>query len=233
MYHYTYLIQHRTEDKRYIGVRSSKCLPQEDLTYWGSSKYLPKDVKETHVKIVLKEFATRSEAVEHEILLHKLNNVAVSENYYNKACQKTSGFDTSGTKLTFTDEHKRKISEGLKGYVRTKEHKRNNSIAQKALYSNGYINPRQGIVMDEKLKRKISQHHIDSGLGLSITNVRFKPWFIINAEGIKTIYSDITKEDQSIKDGHRSACYQDIYTKSKGVRPMKFGKFKDFIIGNC
>lgn len=233
MYHYTYLIQHRTEDKRYIGVRSSKCKPQEDLSYWGSSKHLPTNVKDTHTKIILKVFNTRKEAISHEILLHKLNNVATNETYYNKACQKVIGFDTSGTKLVFTEQHKRKISEGLKKYKRTEQHIHNNSIAHKKLYANGYVNPRQGITMDVELRQRISQHHINSGLGLSITNVRFKPWYIIDDNGIKTVYTDITKEDQSIKDGHRKACYQDLYTKTKGVTPMKSGKFKGFIVGNC
>ena len=104
MNHYTYLIQHKTEDKRYIGVRSCKCDPIEDTTYWGSSKHLPKDVKHTHVKIILKVHKTRVEAVAHEIVLHKLNNVAASSNYYNRACQTSTGFDTSGT--TISDELK-------------------------------------------------------------------------------------------------------------------------------
>lgn len=75
MTHYTYLIQHKTKNKRYIGVRSCITTAQEDTLYWGSSRYLPLDVTQTHVKIILKIFETRQEAVEHEILLHKLNNV--------------------------------------------------------------------------------------------------------------------------------------------------------------
>ena len=72
MFHYTYLLLHKTNGMRYIGVRSSKVSPLEDFLYWGSSRHIPSDVKKTHIKIILKEFSTRQEAVEHEILLHNL-----------------------------------------------------------------------------------------------------------------------------------------------------------------
>ena len=41
MNHYTYLITYTT-GKKYIGVRSCKCLPEEDTNYIGSSKYTNK-----------------------------------------------------------------------------------------------------------------------------------------------------------------------------------------------
>ena len=76
MYHYTYIIQHRTSNMRYIGKRSSKLPPMEDIHYWGSSKHLPENIQEDHVKIILKVHNIAKEAIEHEILLHELNNVA-------------------------------------------------------------------------------------------------------------------------------------------------------------
>lgn len=111
-YHYTYLIQHKTEDKRYIGVRSSNVHPTEDTGYWGSSKYLPTNIQENHVKIIIKIHHSRKEAVEHEILLHNLNDVAKSPSYYNKAKQTSTGFDTSGVPIPISV---RKLSALLKG----------------------------------------------------------------------------------------------------------------------
>ena len=231
MHHYTYLIQHKTSDKRYIGVRSSKCLPQEDKTYWGSSKHLPKDVKLTHVKIILKVFSTRKEAVQHEINLHKLNSVATNPQYYNKANQTSTGFDTAGTKLLFSDEHKRKISQAILGTKHSDNRKLNNSNAQKALYADGYINPRTGITMSETLKQKISEARKTSGKSKGINNTRFSPWFITK-ENITYLFYDITKEEQSLNDGYSKHYYQDLSAKSKGVRPIKTGKSKGLVIGN-
>lgn len=232
MNHYTYIIQHKTEDKRYIGVRSSECDPVEDTSYLGSSKHLPSDVKDTHRKIILRTFQTRKEAIEHEILLHKVNNVSTNPSYYNKACQTSTGFDTTGTKLSFTEEHKKKISDSLKGTTHSDIHKRNSSISQKALYDNGYVNPRTGVIMDDTLKEKISRRKKELGCGLGTKNSRFTPWFIQHPNGIKEIFTDVTKEDKSLQDGFKRGRYQDLVTKSKGIKPMKSGQFKDYIFGN-
>ena len=156
MHHYTYLIQHRFSNMRYIGKRSCKCKPQEDTSYWGSSKHLPKDIQKDHVKIILKEHNSAKEAIAHEILLHDLNDVSNNPCYYNKAKQTSTGFDTTGIKLKFTEEHKQKISKTLTGMAKSDIAKKNNSIAQKKLYQNGYTNPRTGIIMSAELKQKIS-----------------------------------------------------------------------------
>lgn len=92
-YHYTYMLH---GDISYIGVRSSKCLPELDIKYWGSSKHTPKNISETHTKLILAEFPTRKEAVEHEIQLHNFYEVSTNDMYYNKAKQTTTGFDTLG-----------------------------------------------------------------------------------------------------------------------------------------
>ena len=120
MYHYTYLLQHKTENKRYIGCRSSKKEPTKDTNYWGSSKHLPKDVKNTHVKIIIRTFHTREEALEHEIALHLANNVASNETFYNKAIQTSSGFSTLGV----TPEHTKtkEWSEKCSNYNKTRDY---------------------------------------------------------------------------------------------------------------
>ena len=186
MYHYTYLIQHKTENKRYIGCRSSKVLPVEDAGYWGSSKYLPKDVKLTHVKIILKTFSTREEALQHEITLHKVNNVASDDSYYNKSIQTSSGFSTLGVtpKHTKTEEWSKKCFE----YNKTRDY--------------------------TKLKS-------------------FNPWYIKSPDNKVTIYTDTTKKEQAILDGHHIRYYESLAARTNyGERCISRGPLKGYFIGN-
>ena len=117
MFHYTYEIVYST-GLRYIGSRSSKVRPEEDTSYWGSSKYTPSN-DNTKEKIILSTFITRKEALKHEVYLHKYNNISKNDRYYNKARQETSGFTCSGLKKTQT--WKDKIGNANRGKKRTKE----------------------------------------------------------------------------------------------------------------
>jgi len=131
MYHYTYEITY-TNNLKYIRVRSCKCKPSEDTAYIGSSKVTPND--KILMKLILKLHTTREEALQHEIYLHNYNDVAVNPLYYNKAKQTSTGFDTTGTVPIFTEEHKSKISNGLKQFTPTKEQQLHKSEAiRKAL----------------------------------------------------------------------------------------------------
>lgn len=112
MNHYTYLLQAQTSDMMYIGVRSSECLPEEDNTYWGSSKYLPEDVSETFDKFILGRFNTRKEAAADEIHRHNMNDVAVNPLFVNKVKQTSTGYDRSG--CTHSEETKQKLRDARK-----------------------------------------------------------------------------------------------------------------------
>ena len=256
MNHYTYLIQHKTEDKRYIGCRSCTCEPNQDLKYWGSSKHLPKDIQSTHVKIILKAWSTRAEAIAHEVLLHELNNVAEDTRYYNKAKQTSTGFDTSGLKLTFTEAHiqnMKKASQSRKtrpsGWKQSEEVKtriRNAKLGKprddstkellsnkmKILYKNGYVNPKTGTKHSEETRRKISQERIDNQRGTGANGARFSPWFIQYPDGTIEEFFNITKTEKSIIDNLPHHTYQDLASLLKGVRKAKRGRFKDYIVGN-
>ena len=90
------------------------------------------------------------------------------------------GEGVSGNKYKMVDEHKRKISEALKGGKHTEEHKQRNSEAQSKYYkshpnpfkgknhtdeakrkmsesSKGCRSPRKGVKLSEETKRKISK----------------------------------------------------------------------------
>lgn len=248
MYHYTYLIQHKTKPNRYIGVRTSVVPPVEDSSYWGSSKHLPEDVKSTHRKIILKIHPTRKEALEHEILMHDLNDVAVNIHFYNKAKQTSIAFDTTGVPISelhkqrcrealknrvFTEEHRQKISNGLKGKKKSEEHVLNCSLAQKQLAKlPGYKNPRKGAVVTPETRKLISDKIKEGKTSASINNNRFKPWFITK-DNVTTLYFDKTKEEIAIE--HNCATkktYQDLSARSKGYLPIKAGNHKGIIIGN-
>lgn len=162
MYHYTYIITY-TDDKQYIGVRTSKCLPELDTKYIGSSKHTPNELFKS--KKILNIFNTRKEAVADEIRLHNLYSVSTSENFYNKAKQTSVGFDTSGTKLTdehkeylsrkfknriISNEHKQRISESLTGRKRTDEEIKNIKLG----INKAMPNRKPRIVSDEERQRK-------------------------------------------------------------------------------
>lgn len=247
MYHYTYLLLHKTTAMRYIGVRTSEVPPLQDIHYWGSSKYIPSDVKQTHLKIILKEFPTREEAVNHEILLHDLNNVAASPNFYNKSKQTSTTFDTSGITLseehkekcriastgkTHTQETKDKLSKLLKGRVFSPESRQKMSDSQKALAKQPhYRNGREGLIVTQETREKISKAVKEKQCNNGINNNTFKPWFIIK-DGVKTIYDSTTKREKSLSDGYSKGYYNDLSNKSKGIYPIKRGPLKGIIIGN-
>lgn len=247
MYHYTYLIQSIDSSMRYIGVRSSKVHPIEDTLYWGSSKHIPKDVATTHRKIILKIHPTRKEAVEHEILLHILNNVVEDPSYYNRARQTSTGFDTSGIPMSeelkqrisnslkgreFTPEHLSKIKEKITGRTFSDEHKKNLSRSIKRYTSRSdYVNPRKGVKVSEETRTKwrASVAHIYE---TPYRNPKFSPWFIQYPDGTYIEFHTKTKQEYAEELGLRKQTFQDLTTKSKGVKPLKSGAFKGYIIGN-
>lgn len=235
---------------RYIGVRSSKCVPTMDIDYWGSSKHLPTNIKDTHSKIILKEHTTRKKAVAHEVLLHELNDVAVNPHYYNKARQLTTGFDTSG--VSMSEEAKCKISKATKGRTFTKEHLDNiqkartkngpisftedhlanlSKAQKKHCSSPGYINPRKGVAVSKETRSKHSASKKADKRPAYIKAPRFTPWFITD-NNVTHLFYTITKQEYALQQGVLGSTYRDLATRSKGVRPLAKGKYKGLIVGN-
>jgi hypothetical protein len=89
------------ERVEYIGVRSCKCLPAEDLGYMSSSRTIAKMIAAgvTFNKEILATWPTRKRAVAHEVELHNAFDVARSPRFFNKAKQTCVGFDTEGTQV--------------------------------------------------------------------------------------------------------------------------------------
>ena len=125
--HYTYEIRKRGATGgdglpyRYIGCRTCEGACDDD-DYWGSSKHLPPNVRDTHRKIILGVYATRELAVADEIALHKFYNVKNNPAFYNRANQVAGGFDTQGTSFTqanpkksLSAKHKANIAASMVG----------------------------------------------------------------------------------------------------------------------
>jgi hypothetical protein len=120
MHHYTYKIiaNNPTDTRRYyIGVRSCKCWPTEDVNYFGSCRKFKRWQKAQGTggleKKILAIWPSRELALEHEIRLHDMFDVAVDPEYWNRSKQTSTGFDTTGVKVdrVFSKEQLDRVAE--------------------------------------------------------------------------------------------------------------------------
>lgn len=88
-YHYVYY-SYEEYGRGYFGSRSCKCLPEEDIKYFGSFKdktFKPKQ------KIILKDdYATREEAYIDEIILQEYYKVVENPHFANRSYQTSTKF---------------------------------------------------------------------------------------------------------------------------------------------
>ena len=106
-YHYTYWLS-ASPTENYIGCRSCNCKPEDDTAYMSSSNTVKEMIaagRQFH-KHILKVWPTRKEAVAHEILMHRVLDVARNPLFLNKARQKSTGFDTTGKQHSETTREK-------------------------------------------------------------------------------------------------------------------------------
>jgi len=88
-YHYTYY-SYEEYGRGYIGSRTCKCLPKEDVEYFGS--FADKTFKPTQ-KIILKDdYAIREDADIDEVLLHDYFEVDINPHFANRARQTSTKF---------------------------------------------------------------------------------------------------------------------------------------------
>lgn len=100
-YHYTYEIIYPS-GKRYIGMRSSSVPPEEDTSYMGSSRVIPKEETNGAIKFILGNHSTRLEALEEEVRLHRLHDVRHNDQFYNLV---NSAFNSTGFMGPKADKH--------------------------------------------------------------------------------------------------------------------------------
>ncbi|NBS94205.1 MAG: hypothetical protein EBS91_10535 [Betaproteobacteria bacterium] len=104
-YHYTYY-SYEEWGMGYFGSRTCKCLPEEDVNYFGS--FSDKNFKPKY-KIILKDdYVTRAEAYVDEIILQEHYKVVENPHFANKAYQ-------TSTKFYYTPSKEEAIKNGKKG----------------------------------------------------------------------------------------------------------------------
>jgi len=153
-YYYTYY-SYEEWGRGYIGSRGCKCLPEDDIRYFGS--FRDKTFKPTQKIILKSDYATREEAYVDEIILHDFYDVGNNPHFTNRAKATSTGFSVYG--ITRSEEHKRKLSEAKKGennpnYGKSasEETRRKKSEVMK-----GKNNPNYGKSASEETRRKKSE----------------------------------------------------------------------------
>jgi hypothetical protein len=89
MKHFYVYYSYEEYGRGYIGKRECKCLPQEDVNYFGS--FHDKTFSPTK-KIILETFDTVGEALEAEIILHDFYGVDKNPHFANRAKQTSTKF---------------------------------------------------------------------------------------------------------------------------------------------
>lgn len=215
MYHYTYLLLNQTTLMMYIGKRSCNCLPEEDVQYMGSSKYVP---KEQCTKTILKTFSSSREAVQHEIYLHNLHDVGVNPMFYNRSKQTSTKFDTTGVSTSHSEETKAKLSKAKKGIVP------NWSTEGKKIIQ---ANLAKGKTPEARAKAGASTARNGSNKGTK--NAGFRPWYI-STDAVTYLYTDISKAELSVLEGHYSKYYADVqkvFNRNGTITTNAHGKIID------
>ena len=89
MKHFYVYYSYEEYGRGYIGKRECNCLPEEDVSYFGS--FHDKIFQPTQ-KIILETFDTVEEALEAECSLHNFYEVDKNPHFANRAKQTSTGF---------------------------------------------------------------------------------------------------------------------------------------------
>lgn len=135
-YHYTYY-SYEEWGRGYFGSRTCRCLPEEDVKYFGS--FSDKTFRPTHKIILKSDYKTREEAYADEIILHQYYNVVENPHFANKAYQTSTSFRcppiTTEKKRQSSRNNIKKLMEEKKGiFSLTSDERSRNS---KTIYESG------------------------------------------------------------------------------------------------
>ncbi len=146
-YHYTYY-SYEEYGRGYFGSRTCKCLPEDDIKYFGSFK--DKIFKPTQKIILKNDYSTREEAYADEIILQRYYKVVENPHFANRSYQTSTGFSRKGMipcnkGKKMSEQQKYKLSDSCKGRKLSEETKEKISKAFK------------GRELSESHKRKIGE----------------------------------------------------------------------------
>lgn len=125
MNHYTYMltVKNPVDTRRfYVGVRSCKVEPEQDVKYLGSCRPMKAWMKTQPAgcveKMVLSRWESRADALAHEILLHDCFDVGANPEFWNQARQTSIGFHFDFTGMVrgkLSEQHRTAISKTKAG----------------------------------------------------------------------------------------------------------------------
>ena len=111
-YHYVYY-SYEEYGRGYIGSRGCKCLPEQDIKYFGSFK--DKTFKPTQKIIIKDDYTTREEAYVDEIILQQYYKVAENPHFANRAYQTSAKFYLPKEDLIKLNMRQKELGIGLHG----------------------------------------------------------------------------------------------------------------------
>ena len=115
-HHYVYR-SYEPLGRNYIGKRSCVCLPEEDVSYFGS--YTDTSFSPTQ-KEILAICGSSEHALQVEMFFHEMYDVARNPMFANRAKQTSVYFNCEG--VPKSEETKQKMSDAAKGKPKTKDH---------------------------------------------------------------------------------------------------------------
>ncbi len=122
---YIYIITNTITGKQYVGSRMYKGEPLDDKKYMGSSLYLREDYKkygiEKFKKEIVETYYDKKELIDGESNYILKFGTLYPEGYNRMIPNRFPNFHTGGIKMS--EETKKKIGEGNKGKIRSKESK--------------------------------------------------------------------------------------------------------------
>ena len=161
-YHYTYY-SYEEYGRGYIGSRKCKCLPEEDVRYFGS--FYDKTFKPTQKIILKSDYATREGAIADEIILHDFYDVANNPHFVNRAKQTSTKFIPNGEDVA--KRNREKIGEKNPMYGRKRP-----DISERNRQSRG-------------IKKKYSENGLNS-MRKSVSLVNSQRWMCVETGYITT-----------------------------------------------
>ena len=151
----------------YIGKRECKCLPEEDVNYFGS--YTDRTFRPTQ-KIILETFNSVEDALEAECVLHDFYEVDKNPHFANKAKQTSKKFYYINPSENMIGENnpakrpevRKKISDAAKNRKVSEETKRKMSESRSGEKNHRYGKPswNVGITMPEEQKQKMRENKV-------------------------------------------------------------------------
>ena len=127
-YHYVYY-SYEEYHRGYIGSRTCKCLPEEDVKYFGS--FYDKIFKPTQKIILKSDYATREEAYADEIILQQYYKVVENPHFANKSYQTSTKFYISKEKLKEINQRQKELGIGIHSYTKEQRSEMGKEIGMK------------------------------------------------------------------------------------------------------